>query len=235
MNTRLSGGVLAASACAALCGCVTFAPPSPLLTLGGPKTTAKGTSELAMAAGMAGARFPDAHGGGQGAFARYKRGVTDSLDLGADAAWASYSGKQVFTAKGVMRYQLAPQWRLELGTGFADSSDGKSLNGDVGVTWGTIRSDRTWNCYATLRGGGARGYAGDAIFGSGSNDDDEPEVAPPNTFFGMVSLGAQAQVSAHQRWIIEGGAGFADPQHHDDSALLLYVAVGLLLDVGDER
>ena len=63
-----------------------------------------------------------------------------------------------------MRYQLEPDWRLEFGLGAADSSDGKSLNSDLGITWGTRREDSNWNYYATLRGGWARGYAGDAVF-----------------------------------------------------------------------
>jgi hypothetical protein len=222
--------LLVCTICLPLTACVTFAPPSPLVTLGGPQTTPAGSSELALAGGFGGARFPEGHGGGEGMFTRYRHGVSDTLDLGIDAAWASYSDKGVLSIKGSMRYQLDPHWRLEFGLGGADSSDGKSLNGDAAITCGTRREDRAWNVYATLRGGGAHGYAGDAAFGGGEIDG-EPEVAPPDAWFGLVSLGAQARAGEHLKFVFEGGLGLVDVNHRDATGQLFYVVAGFLVDI----
>src|SRR5215831_16413129 len=119
-----------------------------------------------------------------------------------------------------------------MGLGAADSSNGKSLNTDLGITWGTRHPDRNWNYYGTLRGGAAKGYAGNAIFGS-SNDDD-PEVAPADAFFGMLSLGAQVQANPRERFVFESGIGFVDV-HQDSSGLLFYLSAGLLLNLPDSR
>jgi len=218
-----------ATACLLLAGCVTFAPPSPLVTLGGPATTPRGASEVGLAVGGGATRFEGAHSGGNGLFVRYKHGVSENLDLGVDTLYAHYSDKSAFTFKGAMRYQLQPDWRLEFGLGAADSSDGKSLNSDLGITWGTRREDSNWNYYATLRGGWARGYAGDAAF-SDSNHNEDREVPPPDSAFGLVSLGAQARVGSNQRFVLEVGAGDVHPEHQDDG-LLLYFSAGMLFDV----
>jgi hypothetical protein len=232
VNDSIATLVLA-SACTLLGGCVTFAPPSPLATLGGPATTPRDTSELAMAVGAGAALFDSGHAGGSGFLARYKRGVSEDLDLGVEALYGHYYDKGVLSMEGALRYQMDPHWRLELGVGAADSSDGKSLNGDLGVTVGTRRADRTWNYYGSVRGGWARGYAGDAVFGShagGTNAD--PEEAPPNAAFGLVSLGAQAQLNKSQRFVFEGGAGVVRPRGFEHG-ILLYLGVGLLFDVPD--
>ena len=63
-----------------------------------------------------------------------------------------------------------------------------------------------------------------------SNDDDDPEVPPPDSAFGLVSLGAQARVGHDQRFVLEVGAGMVHPEHQDDG-LLLYFSAGMLFDV----
>jgi hypothetical protein len=115
-------------------GCVTFAPPSPLVTFGGPKTTEKGTSEAAIAMGTGFALFENAHSGGLGWFGRYKYGFGDKFDLGIDALGVVHSDKGTLTAKLAGRYQVRDNLRLEAGLGVADDSDGKSLNSDLGLT-----------------------------------------------------------------------------------------------------
>jgi hypothetical protein len=197
--------------------------------MGGPATTPQGASEVGLALGAGAAVFQGAHSGGNGLLVRYKHGVREDLDLGVDTLYAHYSDKGAFTMKGALRYQLEPQWRLEFGVGAADSSDGKSLNTDLGVTWGTRREDRNWNYYATLRGGWSRGYAGDAAF-SDSAEEHTPEVPPPDSAFGLVSLGAQARIGRDQRFVLEVGAGAVHP-HDQDDGLLLYFSAGMLFDV----
>ena len=121
-------------------GCVSFAPPSPLVTYGGPKTTEKGTSEVAIAMGTGFALFENAHSGGQGWFGRYKYGIDDKFDIGVDAVGIVRSDKGTLTAKLAGRYQVEEDLRLEGGIGVADDSDGKGLNSDLGLTWGTINA-----------------------------------------------------------------------------------------------
>jgi hypothetical protein len=216
-------------ACLFLSGCVTFAPPSPLVTFGGPTTTPRDTSEIGVAVGAGAAAFDGAQSSGNGLFVRYRHGVGEQLDLGVDALYAHYSDKGAFTVKGALRRQLDPHWRLELGLGAADSSDGKSLNTDLGITCGTRRADSNWNYYVTLRGGWSRGYAGDATSRE-SDGGDDPQVPPPDSAFALVALGAQTHIGPEQRFILEVGVGDVHPNGHDDG-LLVYFSAGVLFDV----
>lgn len=137
-------------------GCTSFAPPSPLVTFGGPAVVDTSQSEVGLAVGTGSVLFPGAHSGGQGWFGRYKRGIAQNFDLGVDAVGIARSDKGTLTAKLVGRYQTSKNVRLECGLGLADDSDGKSVNGDIAVTCGTVR-EGPWNYYASLRLGAAKG------------------------------------------------------------------------------
>ncbi|HUI30670.1 MAG TPA: hypothetical protein VLX91_10670 [Candidatus Acidoferrales bacterium] len=204
-------------------GCSTFAPPSPLVTYGGPAVVDTGHSEVGLAVGTGFALFPGAHSGGQGWFGRYKRGVAENLDLGIDVVGVvrSDNGKGTLTAKVVGRYQVSERIRVEAGLGLADDSDGKSANGDVALTIGTVR-ETTWNYYASLRLGAAKGYPG-SLFGTG-------DQIPPNALFPIVNLGTQARVAAGERFIFEGGFGYIIPEQ-EKAGPIIYLSCGLLFDI----
>ncbi len=204
-------------------GCMSFAPPSPLVTFGGPAVLDTSKSEVGLAVGTGFALFPGAHSGGQGWFGRYKRGIAPNFDLGIDAIGIVRNDKGTLTAKLAGRYQASKNIRLEAGLGLADDSDGKSVNGDVAVTFGTVR-ETTWNYYASLRLGAAKGYPGDVLFGAGGDQ------APANALFPIVNLGTQAKVAANERFIFEGGFGYIIPEH-ETAAPTIYLSCGLLFDI----
>lgn len=209
--------------------CVTIAPPGPLVTYGGPETTAIETSEMAIAVGTGVALFEGAHAGAQGWFARYKYGIGDKLDIGMDWAGANRNDGLFLSTKLAARYQVASHHRLELGIGVADDSDGKSIHGDVAYTIGTIK-DRTWNYYSSVRLGYAHGFPGNAIFADQTilNED---TIVPPNTIIALVNVGAQATINKTQSFIFEGGYGRIFP-FGTTSGPALYVSAGVLFNVG---
>jgi hypothetical protein len=201
-------------------GCSSFAPPSPLVTYGGPKTVPESHSEVGLALGTGWALFPNAHSGGHGWFGRYKYGIADDFDLGIDAVGVVRNDKGTLTAKSSARYQLRRDMRFEAGLGIADDSDGKSLNADVALTWGTIKQSR-WNYYLSLRLGAARGFPGN-VFGSG-------DQTPADALFPILNLGTQGRISEVQRFIFEGGYGYVISRGQT-GAPLIYLSCGLLFD-----
>ncbi len=212
-----------------LSGCVTIAPPAPMLTYGGPQTTPKGASEAAIAVGSAGALFEGGHSGAQGWFARYKYGLSKRFDIGGDIMGGKRNDGQTLSLKVAGRYQLTEKSRLELGIGAADDSDGKSLNGDAAFTVGTLR-DKPWDYYASLRGGFAKGYAGNVIFSDQTQSGDT--IPPPDAVYLLANLGIQGKVSTNQRFIIEGGYGYVLPDN-DDAAPIFYISAGLVFIIGN--
>ena len=210
-------------------GCVTLAPPAPLVTFGGPETVVRGHSEVALAVGSGGILYPQAHATGHAWFGRWRYGVTDRLDCGVDVLGVQHSDNGTLTAKAALRYGLLPHLRVEVGAGAADDSLGKSLNGEVGVTTGTRRPDATWNYYTSFRIGAARGFRGDACCNSGATGD----VAPPNSLIAVGGVGAAGRVTNGVRFVIEGGHGFTWVEGRHDVGRLLYVGMGLLMDIGD--
>lgn len=216
------------SAASLLSSCVTFAPPSPLMTMGGPKTTSKGESEAAVAVGMGAALFDGAHAGAQGWFGRYKYGISEKTDLGIDFSGASRNDGQYFAAKIAGRYQVSDKARIELGIGGADDSSGKSLNTDVAITLGTIK-DKTWNYYMSLRYAYAGGFAGNSITLPGQTKGND-SIPPPNTSFVLLNLGAQAEITKNQRMIFEGGYGYILPEGVKNGPAF-YIAVGLVFNL----
>lgn len=217
--------------CLPAAGCVSFAPPPPLATLGGPATTARGVSELGIAVGGGAAEFIGSDGG-FGALGRYRYGVTDKFDLGIDAVYADYEHGHALTAKLAGRYQLAHNWRLELGVGSADASEGTSLHTDLGITWGTRDASRSWNQYATLRFAAAKDH---------ENDDFDKEERLADAYFGVLSYGLQKDLGHDRRFVVEAGLGGmyldapADRPEDDDDHALYYLTVALLFDVGGSR
>ena len=213
--------VLGLSFAVAVEGCMSFAPPSPLVTFGGPAVVDTAHTEVGLAVGTGAALFPGAHSGGQGWFGRYKRGIAKDLDLGIDAIGIVRSDKSTFTGKVVARYQLDRNIRLEGGLGLADDSDGKSTNGDVALTIGTVR-ETIWNYYTSFRLGASRGFPG-SIFGSG-------DLAPANALFPIVNFGTQGKIERNERFIFEGGFGYIIPQN-EKPGTTVYISCGILFDI----
>ena len=213
-----------------LSSCVTIAPPPPLMTFGGPQTTIKGSSDAAIGVGSGAALFKDAHTPGQGWFGRYKYGLSEKWDIGIDALGFSYSDKYTFTAKLAARYQLHQKFRLEAGIGVADDSNGKSINGDFGLTFGSVSSVKVWNYYTTLRIAYAKGLPGNILsLGSSSSSD-----APSDAAFAILNLGTQAKISDNMKFIFEGGYGFIFPIGHPNGQTF-YVSCGLLFNLNKTK
>jgi len=140
--------------------CNLIASPPPVATFGGPATAAPGHTELGIGVGLYAELLPPpcGHGGGTGWFVRWRRGVSNRIDLGFDVVADNQSdGSFGATAKVAMRYQVNPGFRLEAGLGAADEGDGRSVNADLAATIGTRNSDRTWNYYTSFRLAGSRG------------------------------------------------------------------------------
>ncbi|HKP94206.1 MAG TPA: hypothetical protein VJ385_00480 [Fibrobacteria bacterium] len=204
--------------------CAPIAPPSPLATFGGPKVVGKSQSETAIAIGSGAILFDSAHGTGLGGFVRYKYGISRTFDLGMDAIGYERNGKSGLTAKLAGRLQSSPRTRVEGGIGVADDSDGKSLNGDIGMTIGTD-GNGPWNFYSSLRLGAAKGYPGKLI-GTG-------EEAGADAWFPLANFGAAGRVSGNQRFVFEGGFGYVFPENIKP-APMFYLSAGLLFVIAGE-
>ena len=147
-----------------------------MITFGGPQTTEQKTSETALGLGTGGVFFDNTKSFGNGWFGRYKYGLGKKLDLGIDGMSIIYSDKRTFSAKVVSRYMLKEDIRIEGGVGLSDDSNGKSINGDMGLTCGSINNDRPWNYYFTIRIGMAKGYPGNILSKDNASSD---SIAPP--------------------------------------------------------
>lgn len=205
--------------------CVTIAPPPPMATMGGPGTTPKSSSEMALAVGTGAALFKGAHTGSQGWFARYKYGLSDKVDIGMDWTGANGNNGLYLGAKFATRYQLAKNHRVELGLGAGDHSSGKSLNGDIAYTMGTTKNP-IWNYYTSARLAYAHGYPGNAILADEFSGGDT--LVPPNTFITLINVGAQAKISDNQRFIFEGGYGRIFPAG-ERSGPVIFLSAGVLI------
>ena len=212
-------------------GCVSFAPPSPLLTFGGPTTTAPKTSDVAIGVGAGTVLFEGSHSPGNGWFGRYKYGLSKRIDLGIDAMSINYSDKRAFSLKLVSRVQLKEDIRLEGGLGVADASNGKSLNGDLALTCGSINENKAWNYYFSVRFGWAKGYRGNILSGDKSSSD---TIAPPYVLIGMMNLGTQATVNKNIKFIFEGGFGYLFPEDHKPGPTF-FISCGLLMNIDRVR
>jgi hypothetical protein len=202
-------------------GCVVFAAPPPLLTLGGPATTPRHHDEVGLGLGGAADFFSEANSGAQGGFAHFRRGLSDRVDAGGDIAIMHYGDKGTVTVKAASRFQLSPAWRFELGVGGAGDSNGGSVTGELGLTTGT-RRDAAWNYYGSLRAALAGGIARDSA--------DAKATPPPDALFLGLALGAAGRAGPTQRFILESGFGMVAPHGHKAGAAL-YVAAAILFDI----
>ena len=211
-------------------GCVTFAPPPPMITAGGPQTIPRNHSETALAVGTGVALFDGAHAGGNGWLGRWRYGLNDRLDLGADILGAKHADRGTFTLKLAGRYALSKIARIELALGAADDSDGKSLHSEIGLTLGRVNEKRFWNRYLSFRLAGAKGYPGNAIFAD-QTPLPEDQIAPPDALFTLINAGTTGRISSNQRFFMEGGFGYIFPEGKEPGPMIFW-GVGLLFDIG---
>jgi len=137
----------------------------------------------------------------------------------------------MFTFKVAPRYMLNDFMRLEGGIGAADDSQGKSLNGDIGLTFGTINEDKPWNYYGTLRAGHAWGFPGN-VFGGDDITNSRDTTSLPNTYFSLLNLGAEGKVTKQMCFIFEGGFGYIFPVGHS-SGQIVFVSCGVVFRIGN--
>jgi hypothetical protein len=206
-------------------GCRDIATIPPILTFGGPGTAPAKGNEVGFAAGAYGSLFPApcAHETGIDWFGRWRYGISNRFDLGADFQGAEHSSDQVLAVKLAARYALLRNLRLEAGVGLGDDTEGKSLNAEVGATAGIPTMDKNWESYASIRLAAAHGYAG-KVFGLGTS-------VPPGALVPMASFGATAHVAENMRWIFEAGGGGILSREHLNAGMFVYVSTGLSFTV----
>lgn len=128
------------------------------------------------------------------------------------------------TGKLALRYRLRPHWRIEGGLGVADDSHGKSANADVGLTAGSLRPERWWDYYGSVRASVAHGYPGN-ILGSG-------DTAPPDDAVFIGSAGASIGIQPNIDFVMEGGYGAIVIRRVNDVGQAVYLGVCLLMTAG---
>jgi hypothetical protein len=205
---------------ALLPGCMVMAAPPPLMTVGGPATAPAGGAEVALGAGSGASLFPGAHGTGHGWFGRYRYGLSERSDLGVDLLGAMHD-TATLTGKLALRYRLRPHWRIEGGLGVADDGHGKSANADLGLTVGSLRPERWWDYYGSLRVAGAHGYPG-SLVGSG-------DKAPPDDAVFVGSAGASIRIQPNIHFVMEGGYSAIEIVGVRDIGQAVYVGTFLLM------
>jgi hypothetical protein len=209
-------------------GCVTMAAPPPLPTFGGPATAARGADEVALALGGGASLFPGAHSGGNGWFTRWRRGVSDTWDVGVDVLGVQHSNLETLTTKLAFRHRLGPRLRIEGGVGAADDSNGKALNADIGITAGRLRPESEWSRYVSLRVAVAHGYPGN-VLGLGTSAD---RVAPPDDLIGIGAIGTSGRIGSQAHFVFEGGYGGIAVRGHSGLGRAFYLGAGLLFQIG---
>jgi hypothetical protein len=214
--------------------CKLIASPPPLATLGGPSTVIRGYTELGLAVGGYGelVSSPCDHGGGTDWLARWRRGLSNRVDLGFDVLADNQSDSSFgATAKVAARYQATPGFRLEAGLGASDEGDGRSVNADMAAAIGTRNLARTWNYYASLRVAGSHGCTGLFCTGSLSGTN----AAPPGAILPLGSIGSVARISGNASFIMEGGLGGIFSREHPSTGVYIHLTFGVLFDVGKRR
>ncbi len=211
----------------ALSGCTTFAPPVPLMTLGGPKTVAPAHWELGMALGSGGVAFKDAFGGGTGYLARWRTGISSKFDAGFDVMGVQHGENGTFTFKPAVRYQATDRLRIEASVGGASDSDGKSIGGDLAFVTGTVRENRPWNFYGALRFAGSLGF-NDKYHRTARAGENGP---PSDAGFGLLSLGSSAHISPTSSFVTETGFGLVYVRKTGEYGQMYYLGIGILFDM----
>jgi len=209
--------------------CDTIASPPPLATFGGPATAARGETELGLAVGGYGALYPlpCGHEGGSDWLVRWRRGVSDRIDLGFDFQIANQGGGAVGgTAKLAMRYQVNGGFRLEGGVGASDTGfAGHSTNADLAAVIGTTNPEKNWNYYTSLRLAGSVGCNHFlCVSGSGSGH-------PPDALLPLGAIGAAGRVADNVHFILEAGLGGIFSRQRPDPGLYIHLSFGALFDV----
>jgi hypothetical protein len=215
--------------------CNLIASPPPLATFGGPATAAPGHTELGVGVGLYAELLlpPCGHGGGTDWFARWRRGVSNRIDLGFDVLADNQSdGSFGATAKVAVRYQVNPGFRLEGGIGAADEGDGRSVNADLAAVIGTRNLDKTWNYDTSFRLAGSHGclnlFCASWLGSAGSGP-------PPGAILPLGVIGSSARISDNASFIMETGLGGIFSREHPAPGVLLHFSFGVLFDVGKHR
>ncbi len=210
--------------------CQLMASLPPMATFGGPATAAPGQTELGMAFGGYGELLPTPcdHGGGLDWLVRWRRGVSNHIDLGFDSVVDDQTdGSLGITAKAAMRYQVTHGFRLEAGLGASDEGDGGAVNADFAAVIGTNHPDNIWNYYMSLRLGGSRGLC------------QGPPCPPGNHLPGALVplgvIGTTARVSDNVHFVMEAGLGQIFSREYSTSAPYIHLSFGVLFDVGKRR
>jgi len=201
-------------------GCKDIAPMPPVLTFGGPATLASGSTELAVAGGAWGSLFqkPCYHDTGALWFGRWRRGITDRLDVGLDFQGEEHAANQNLCFNGELRYRILNDLRLEVGYGVGDDTEGKSLNGQAGFTVGIPVGNDVWGPYISARAALVHGYPGRSFAGSN---------IPAGATVPLMTFGTTARVNENIKWAFEGGVGAILSNQHSHVGKYVYVAVGL--------
>src|SRR5579862_9455323 len=79
--------------------CRTIAAPPPLATFGGPSTAAPGHAEVGLGVGLGGTLFDCTHKLGTAWLGRFRRGITDRLDLGTDVLVVQHNDEGTISLK----------------------------------------------------------------------------------------------------------------------------------------
>jgi len=212
--------------CMAAVGCVTVAPPSPMVTMGGPETAGKGTVELAAASGAGIGVFDKAEISEHAWYGRIRQGIGPRLDLGVEALGFELEGRRTVTAKLSARYRIFHNVRIDGGLGVGDNSLGSGVNGDLGVVVGTVRPDRFADVYGALRYGFSHGIAGSVLDPEGARGLGRP--ANSNTV--MLCIGTQMRISPKVRLMWEFGYGRMFPRGSDPGTLA-YLGCGAVVNL----
>ncbi len=214
--------------------CELIASPPPLATFGGPATVTRGYTELGLGVGGYGELLPSPcdHGGGTDWFVRWRRGLSNRIDVGFDVlADNQTDGSFGATAKIAVRYQVNQGFRLEGGLGAADEGDGRSVNADLAATIGTRYPDRTWNYYTSLRLAGSHGCINPLCAGwlglAGSS--------LPGAILPLGVIGSSARISDNASFIMETGLGGIFSREHPGAGVYIHLSFGVLFDVGKHR
>ena len=213
--------------------CNTVATPPPLATFGGPATAERGEAEVGIAVGASGEVYPTpcGHEGGSNWLVRWRRGVTDRVDLGFDGQVETHSdGSNGGTIKFAARYKINKNVRLEAGVGTSDTGfAGRSVNADVAAVIGTSNPDKTWNYYASGRLGASHGCA-NLLCASGTGDH------PPGALFPLGVVGTIARVSDNVHFVMEMSAiGGIFSREHPDPGAYIHFSIGVLFHVEKKR
>jgi hypothetical protein len=227
LATVLSGQGWAQAQNSPDCRVIALLPP--MATLGGPATAPPGNTELGLAFGGYGETLPPPciHAGGENWLVRFRRGFSKSIDLGLDFETINQTdGSLGGTGKLAMRYEVTKHLRLEGGVGVADGGDGGDVNGDIGAVIGTHNPDRTWNYYASVRLGAARG-----CLNCGTNINHAPGAFVP-----LGTIGTTARISDNAHFVMEASVlGGIFARQYSASAGYIHLSFGVLFDVGKGR